>query len=296
MVRTRVMIGGSLIAGFLVLALADRALAGGPLLHVIVCALVICAMVEFYDLAEQGGHHPHKLLGIVVAGGLVALQFCFGRTADPFHQAVTGAPPGALRAGYPFLAIGAGFGLLVLAVGVLVREEVERYLGSLMVTALGLFYVWFLAAHVLAIRIGWGVGCVVAFVAVAKLCDVGAYFAGKYLGRHKLAPRISPNKTIEGAIAGLVVSTFAGLVLGRMLAGRDLGPAFWTVFGLVVGLAAQAGDLVESAIKRSLGVKDSSRLLPTYGGILDVMDSLLVSAPVALWLLEFWGRRILQGG
>jgi phosphatidate cytidylyltransferase len=108
--------------------------------------------------------------------------------------------------------------------------------------------------------------------------DSAAYYAGRAFGRHKLAPHISPKKTVEGAIAGLIASVIAGLLIGRWLL-----PATWPDLAAVSVLSAtagQVGDLAESALKRSAGVKDSSAILPGHGGILDRLDSLLFAAPV----------------
>src|SRR5262249_25636707 len=118
------------------------------------------------------------------------------------------------------------------------------------------------------------------------------YFGGRSFGRHKLCPWLSPNKTVEGAIAGLIASilgTLAVVAIGAKL--LDTPPAMaWTtsaMFGLSVGALAMVGDLVESLIKRDCQQKDASDLVPGFGGVLDVMDSPLFSAPLA-FLLWVW--------
>jgi len=118
-----------------------------------------------------------------------------------------------------------------------------------------------------------------------KGSDMAAYVAGKLAGRHKLAPSISPNKTWEGAIAGLVGGTLLG---AWALAGlKETGPhALILGIALAVTVAAQMGDLVKSAVKRWAGVKDSGRLLPEFGGALDMVDSFILSAPVAAILTD----------
>ena len=137
---------------------------------------------------------------------------------------------------------------------------------------------------------GEGVGLLLAMVTVVKLGDTGAYTVGRLIGRHKLAPHLSPGKTVEGAIGGLVFSAFgAWLVLSflwsRCFAGQGATPAQWLSFGLLVGAAGMAGDLAESLLKRDAGMKDSSRWLPGFGGVLDIVDSLLFAAPVAYAVL-----------
>jgi phosphatidate cytidylyltransferase len=114
--------------------------------------------------------------------------------------------------------------------------------------------------------------------------DAAAYYGGRALGRHKLAPIVSPNKTIEGSIAGLAGSILAGIVLGSWLLQRQI--SFLVLASLAAATAGQLGDLVESALKRSAGVKDSSSLLPGHGGMLDRLDSLMFAAPVFFWFFH----------
>jgi len=108
--------------------------------------------------------------------------------------------------------------------------------------------------------------------------DSAAYYSGRALGRHKLAPKISPKKTVEGAMGGLIASIVAGVFLGQWLLGETTGTL--VVVSMLCAIAGQIGDLAESALKRSAGVKDSSAILPGHGGILDRLDSLLFAAPV----------------
>ena len=118
--------------------------------------------------------------------------------------------------------------------------------------------------------------------------DIGAYFVGRAIGRHKLIPAVSPGKTVEGAIGGLVLSVVVSWLYVRFVlepvALLGMRPAAIVLFGVVVSAAAQLGDLAESLLKREAGVKDSSRLLPGHGGILDRFDSLFFVLPVA-WVL-----------
>ncbi len=123
---------------------------------------------------------------------------------------------------------------------------------------------------------------VLAFVAVTICSDIGGYFAGSFLGKHKLAPSISPKKTWEGLGGSLAACLIAGWLTLTYL----LHDHWWQglIFGFAVTVAAIVGDLVESMIKRDLGIKDMGSLLPGHGGVLDRIDSLLFAAPVA-WLL-----------
>jgi len=128
-------------------------------------------------------------------------------------------------------------------------------------------------------------------VALTWISDTAAYFGGRALGKHKLSPVISPNKTVEGAVAALLAGPAAAVIYGFVVLprlGDSLGVQGLLALGLVVAVAATLGDLAESALKRECGVKDSSGLLPGHGGLLDRMDSLLWSIPAAcVFLLVF---------
>jgi len=120
-------------------------------------------------------------------------------------------------------------------------------------------------------------------IAVAKMVDNGALFVGTLWGRHKLAPEISPAKTVEGVCGGLFTGIASAVLLGPLcVGGRFL---FFMIFGLTIGLLSILGDLAESLLKRRAGVKDSASLFPGIGGVLDLMDSILLSAPVGYFLL-----------
>jgi len=190
---------------------------------------------------------------------------------------------GGVASFYGPMGIAVAFSILVLMLAHLLARDPYRWLAGAPATIFGLLYVWFLGAHFFPIR-GMGMGYVLAVLAASKLGDAGAYLIGTHWGRRRLAPRISPNKTVEGAAGGLAASV-AGSVAFALVFGLKRGVGFWILFGLVVGVAAQLGDLVASAIKRSAGAKDSGNLLPAIGGVLDVVDSPLLSAPVAYWLL-----------
>jgi len=109
--------------------------------------------------------------------------------------------------------------------------------------------------------------------------DTGAYYVGSYLGRHKLCPSISPGKTIEGAVGGVISSVIIGYGF-KMMVLPQLNPSATIALIIVVNLAAQAGDLFESELKRAGNIKDSGAILPGHGGLLDRIDALLFAAPV----------------
>jgi phosphatidate cytidylyltransferase len=120
------------------------------------------------------------------------------------------------------------------------------------------------------------------FILITKISDMGAYAVGSLIGRHKMIPRISPNKTWEGFGGAILASTAASVMfvhfLGAQMVGMNLRHAI--ILGVVLSLAAVIGDLIESLFKREAGVKDSGHLFPGIGGILDLLDSLLFNAPL----------------
>ena len=120
-------------------------------------------------------------------------------------------------------------------------------------------------------------------VAVTKMTDNGALFVGRLWGRHKLAPKISPAKTVEGVCGGLVAGVLTAVLAGPFCTGGTL--AISLIFGAIISSLAVLGDLAESAVKRGAGVKDSGSLMPGIGGVLDLMDSILLSAPAGYFLL-----------
>jgi phosphatidate cytidylyltransferase len=128
-----------------------------------------------------------------------------------------------------------------------------------------------------------GAWVVVLVIATTWACDSGAFFSGRALGKRKLAPTISPGKTVEGAAGGMVCALAMALGVGWLLLRLDIRLA--AAVGVLTGVLAPVGDLCESAMKRELGIKDFGSLFPGHGGVLDRFDSLLFTAPVVYYLL-----------
>jgi phosphatidate cytidylyltransferase len=147
------------------------------------------------------------------------------------------------------------------------------------VNYLAIFYLGFLSSFVLGIRIAFGPLSLLMFIFTVKLADTGAYTAGKLFGRHKCAPRISPGKTWEG-LAGAIVAGVITAVCMSVLCGI-MPWHYGTLFGGLFAVLGQLSDLAESMLKRDAGLKDSSSNIPGFGGVLDIADSLLCTAPPA---------------
>ena len=177
---------------------------------------------------------------------------------------------------------------LAAVVGVLMlREWFAMARGLSPVVSVGLGVVWVVpgAAALVALRAaGAGFATVLFVLCVVWASDIGAYMVGRMVGGPKLAPSISPGKTRSGAVGGLVSVMLVGVVAAA-LGGGAYGSAM--VLAALLGVAAQAGDLLESAVKRHFGVKDSGTLIPGHGGLLDRLDAVLTAAPLA-WALVAW--------
>lgn len=178
---------------------------------------------------------------------------------------------------------GTGFGLVALATGAWVVAMLAPRGAAWL--AIGSVYMVGALCLLLGLRIGAGAGAVLWLVLVVAAADVGAYFAGRYLGGPRLWPAVSPGKTWSGALGGLA----AALVVGGICALAS-GWGFWGTLAqsLVLAVASQAGDLLESAAKRQFGVKDASQLIPGHGGVMDRLDG-IAGAAWALGLMALLG-------
>lgn len=233
-------------------------LAPGWVFPLVVVAAAGRAAWELARMLERGGRPVHKRLGVVV-GLAVTASF-----AAPLENAV-----GAVTA----LAI-----LVVLSAPLWTREgpATERTAHTL----LGVLYVnWLLGYAVLLHALPAGAALVLFLVGVTWAGETAAYLVGSTIGRHRLAPVISPGKTVEGAVAQVAVSIVAAGLLGSWL--LPACAMVWTLgAGVLLGVVGQVGDLAESVIKRSVSLKDTGAIIPGHGGVLDRVDSLLFNAPV----------------
>jgi len=165
----------------------------------------------------------------------------------------------------------------------------QPYIANVATTVLGMIYCGWFPLHLLFLRnlessrFEDGLGFVVMMFIAVLLTDTGCYYAGTHFGKHKLAPVVSPNKTIEGSIGGIICA-----VIGAMIIGWYLGLEWYLSFtaGLLCTLFAQIGDLSESLIKRDAGVKDSGDTLPGHGGFLDRCDSFILTIPVMYYFCK----------
>jgi phosphatidate cytidylyltransferase len=186
--------------------------------------------------------------------------------------------------------------LLVLAVFVaqIRTKSLDRALPRIAATLLGMFYLGLGAGLILQLRM-MALPLLVLFLLAVKFMDIGAYFVGSAIGRHKMIPWLSPAKSWEGLLGGMVVSagaTVGGVYLLVAILGEGFAPGpigLWAAWAVLTGLAGQLGDLCESLIKRAADAKDSGAVVPQFGGVLDMLDSPLLAAPAAIVLLQWLG-------
>ncbi|WP_366921668.1 phosphatidate cytidylyltransferase [Metallumcola ferriviriculae] len=167
---------------------------------------------------------------------------------------------------------------------VMLRYYPDVDIGGLMLSYFGAVYSGIAISSVYLLRQQWGVWAVVGLLTLIWVTDSGAYFIGRTWGNRKLAPQISPKKTWGGFFGGLGSALAVGMVFTSLWQISLLHMFF---LSLLISLAGQLGDLIESALKRSAGVKDSGNLLPGHGGMLDRIDSLLMAAPIA-YIFLYW--------
>jgi phosphatidate cytidylyltransferase len=299
MLGTRLVTGFTMVGFLLAVLFLDEWLAPWfPLWLLLTLTATGLAALELVGLLNETSARPS---GNTVFGGVLAVVLAnwvphllahahrWPRLAarapyDPL------APVDALA--WPLLTYAA----VVMATFVVQSAQFERpgkTMATIAGTVLAVSYVGLLGSFLIQVR--WfdgpyhGLLPLLYLFTAAKGADTGAYTFGRLAGRHKLWPRLSPNKTVEGAVGGLVFGAAGSLLVAAIahfvLRAPTLGWATALSFGLVVGAAAQLGDLMESMIKRDCERKDASSAVPGFGGVLDVLDSLLFAGPVAF---GFW--------
>jgi phosphatidate cytidylyltransferase len=285
MLRTRLLTAA--VAGPIIVAIFAL---GEPWISVLVGVVAFLAFVELVGLLDAAGHQPPQMLAILAGIGITAAGLV--TTNDESvgglvsHLATALDPPGLVAA----TLVAA---ILLLAAAAFTRSDPRAGFMTWAMTSFGVAYVGLLlpmivlVAHLapaggspgtavgpigLASGAAWGL----TLLLVVWGYDTGAYLTGRWLGRRRLVEHISPSKTVEGMAGGLVVGTL-GAGIGAILIGLE--PWHPLLIGPLVGLAAQAGDLAESMLKRAAGRKESGFLVPGHGGILDRVDSFLFAAP-----------------
>jgi len=240
---------------------------------------IVLALLEFWLLARKQQIRADPVAGLLAAAALIVL-FYFARPLSP-------PDPQALLLVVILLTV------CSLVAAMLRGAPFDRMIRSSAVTVLGVLYVALLGGHLIAVRTGFSSQLskhlLLFFFLVIMGGDSGAYYAGRTFGRQKLAPTISPGKTWEGAVAGMLTSLLLAAAAHYWFF-PELSLRFALPLAAVMNVVGVFGDLTESALKRSVGTKDTAQLLPGHGGMLDRIDSLLFNAPLIYYFAYAYFR------
>ncbi len=231
---------------------------------------IACGLFEFFTMLKRKGVLVYRVFGIVI-GAVIP-------TVVHFQL-------GSNRSGEVLFIVLACFGLFILQFS---RRDRPYALEGVALTFFGIMYIsWFLS-FIIKIRYMPSGSIYLAYLlAVTKSGDIAAYVLGTFLGRHTLIPHISPRKTMEGTLGGILASCLVSLAFAGVFPGSP-SLAQLAFLGFLFGVAGLCGDLAESLIKRYAQAKDSGTLLPGLGGVLDAMDSVLFTAPLFYYYLQTW--------
>jgi phosphatidate cytidylyltransferase len=247
--------------------------------------LILIGMVEFYAMARTRGLAPYSFIGTLCAFSICVLAY-IGRPLSMLYSLAA---------------------CTIIVCTIAMTRNARDAIVNISVTVFGIIYVGWLCSHIISLRMlpldgqgagsnFGGAGYVIMLLMLLWGGDSGAFFVGTAWGKHKLIPTVSPNKTVEGALGGLLLALITSMLLrdtGLLL--DSLGVALFPDFGvgayllIAVGVtvAGQIGDLCESYFKRDAGLKDTGNLLPGHGGFLDRFDSLAFAAPLLYFFLKF---------
>ncbi|MBI2060106.1 MAG: phosphatidate cytidylyltransferase [Nitrospirae bacterium] len=247
-------------------------------LILLIAPVTMFGVLEFFNLQEKKGIPAFKGIGVVAALGLNLVAYTYG-----------------LEGAAMFIAILSILLVLSTILGPYQETALQRIAGTLFPQG----YVVLLMSHFYFLRqkqmsfdltplpITDGFIFLMLVVGVTFLNDTGSYFGGKYFGEHQLAPGISPKKTWEGAVGGAIASLATALIM-RWAFQVQTSVAPFVCIALIVHVSGMLGDLAESQLKRSAQVKDAGAFFPGHGGVLDRLDSLVFTGPLAYYFIEAW--------
>jgi phosphatidate cytidylyltransferase len=283
------------------------------LFALVVAAIIVLTLHEYLDIAERAGIKPfHWLTYILGVLPICVFWYSIWKAPDSIGPIYLFGPVDAqlLRACLASLALSP----VVFGIPLVLRKDLGGGLAAASSSAFGIAYIAVSLSFIISLRASWLHSLVVFILASVWAGDIAAYYVGRTFGRHKLAPIVSPNKSWEGAIASVLASVAVSVLFFHFTGQVNelFSDTQWTrkffvypvpspqpftsvpwvhVFclGVLTNVAAQLGDLFESALKRGAGVKDSSTLLPGHGGMLDRIDALLFAIPVVWYYANLTG-------
>lgn len=246
-----------------------------PLFVALAAAAMLLALYEYRLLARKRDMQPDIVVGILGAAAIFMAFFFDAPSQDPILLLLT-------------LIL---FTIATFASAALRGAPFDKMIASIGATMTGVLYVVLLGGHLVALRTGFPASLsahlLSFFFLVIMGSDTGAYYTGRAFGRHKLAPAISPGKTWEGAVGGMIASLLMA-ALAHYWFFPDLSLKAALPLAAVMNVVGVIGDLTESALKRSAGAKDAANILPGHGGLLDRLDSLLFNAPVIYYFARMY--------
>jgi phosphatidate cytidylyltransferase len=240
---------------------------------IFVTTLALLSLNEFYSLMNRKGYSPSYLVG-----GVAAIFFTWFTTYTVKHPNWEPYATGILTTAI----------ILTFSAGIFLKKAQDSTVNA-SITLLGILYIGWMFCYFILIRELTYHGAYLFFLMIAVWAgDTTAYFIGTKFGRIKLSPYISPKKTVEGAVSGLIVSVISAAVFSTII---GMSMLHGIILGVIIGIVGQVSDLVESLIKRDAGVKDSSNLVPGHGGVLDRMDSFILTAPIMYYYITWFVTR-----
>lgn len=248
-----------------------------------VTGLALLTLHEFYGLTEKMGARPFRWMGLLI--GLLI-------SAGPYYVAYFFEDYEVSETLVTALLV---LALILSCIRVLRERDPSNRVETIAATLIGLLYIPFMLQFLIRILMlesdsGNNLILCVWVVFVSKFCDVGALLTGLAIGRHKMAPEISPKKTWEGAVGGVLTSAGVGAAIAYFAPGRlpeSMTPGLAALIALPLAVITIVSDLIESAIKRRAGAKDTGAMIPGIGGAFDLTDSLILTAPVAYYIFLF---------
>lgn len=236
----------------------------------IVTLFIGLGLYEFFEMVKHKGIFVYQYYGIFTGALLPILIYLkYGGFVPDLE---------------PFLIVVISLFVFVLQ---FTRKDNSQALAGIAITLLGILYIsWFFSFLIRLKYLPNGAALVAFLLLVTKAGDMGAYFIGRFFGRHNLIPRISPKKTVEGTIAGFIASIGAAFLSRKLLVSPSSVDLI--MLGTLLGVLSQIGDLSESLIKRDCQVKDAAGYLPGLGGVLDVIDSLLFTTPIFYFYVRMY--------
>lgn len=255
-----------IISSIALIAVIIAAISVRWVFSIAIMLFIVLGLYEFFTMLEKKGIRIYKYVGIGTGAVIplsILLRFELTKRWELFFIAIL---------------------LLFLILMQFRRRQNSGVTVDISTTLFGILYVsWFLSFLIKIRFLSGGAGLLASVILMTKLGDIGAFLIGSRFGKTPLMPRISPKKTVEGAVGGIFFSVLGALISGKFL---NLSYPHLIIMGCFLGILGQLGDLSESLIKRDCGVKDSGNILPGMGGILDELDSLLFTAPVFYFYLS----------